>query len=801
MSIENEINTPSEEQVTNQEQSENQSEEQQTTNEEPTEEAVISAEEEVTEEKNSPQLDPVEEAPPVIEPETEIKEDISSEVETADNQVEPEKQEPISQEPKEETSEESGAEDSQPEVDADAQETTEEVAKAEGGGEKEEEAITEEKPPLNPELQALIGRVDEALNSKDTHILEAISAPELTRLLLFYGQEEDITPLFPKVGLIKRSFDAINKEEIAEEDAAAFTTALEAFNKRRSDFLQQENISRAHNSERKKELILKLQELVNAEDPVRMQQEVRDLQDSWKHIGNVLDEDKETLNKQYRQLLDDFYKKRDMHFELLDYDRRINLQEKEKLIVEAGTLIPQEDERHDPVVWKQKMDMFTSIQQKWRSIGHVPRDEMDRINTAYREAIDKFFEIREDFKKLQDKIREENAEKKEEILRHMARFKEFTADKPKAWNDATRELRTYQEAWKQIGQAPSRKNNELWSRYREVCDAFFNTKSEYFKQFDDLRSDNLEKKRELCEKAEALKESTEWEKSARILKQLQRDWKTIGPVPERHSNKLWNRFRTACDAFFEGRRKHYESLHETEYNNLSAKRVLIEEIKNLKVEEAGSIEAAIQQVKDAQAKWKSIGKVPYKEKDNIWNEFRSVIDAFFDGLSLKREEMRDFKMKASIEEINDPDKRTRAIRSKITRLRRKIQSGQEKVDQYSNNILFIAKGKAGDPLRNQIQKEIDREKQMISEWRKGIKELNEMLRNPPKAEPAKEEKPAEEKPAEESKKVEEATAETDSASSETPTEAENVEKATTKTEEDSADEDDIAAESDTESEE
>ncbi|RMG16673.1 MAG: DUF349 domain-containing protein, partial [Bacteroidetes bacterium] len=483
MSIEKEINTSPEEQVENQDASKEQPEDQQTpeneTVDQPESQDVVQDEASETTietpDQDSPEqplaeaetvshtpipppeaeADPpeakVEEAEPVNTPDTEQQETVLEVKEDAPPPAE--KTGPEKETPSEDKSEAEVAE-----TQAVAEVPTEEAESEEVGEAAEEEAVAEaekQEPEFDPDLMPLIQKIDETLASKDIHVLEGVSAQELTRLLLAFGQQEDIRQLIPKVGLIKRSFDAIKDQaEISDEDRSAFMTALEAFNQRRSDFHEQEEISRAHNSERKKELLLKLKALVEAQDPMSVQQEVRNIQDEWKMIGLPLKEDVDLLNRQYREQLDEFYRQRDIHYEMLDYDRKINLQEKEKLIAEAANLIPQEDERHDPIVWKQKMDMFTQIQQKWRSIGHVPRSEMDRINSAYREAIDKFFEIREGFKKLQEKIREENAEKKEEILRMMEKFRTFEADKPKAWNDATRELRTYQEAWKQIGQAP-----------------------------------------------------------------------------------------------------------------------------------------------------------------------------------------------------------------------------------------------------------------------------------------------------------------------------------------------------------
>ena len=635
-------------------------------------------------------------------------------------------------------SEELKSEDSSPESTENELISSEQTVEEEKEAEAEQVVAPKPKEVLPPLNQALLPKINELVSDKEKRhqLLTEATVTDLILLLESYNESGEVAPNIQKVGLVKRSYDALKyREDIARGLDERFRDALAAFNKMRTAFQAKADELKAVNSKHKKDLLEKLKEVVDAEDAMRIN-EVRAIQDEWKSIGHVLREDIEPLYREYRFLLDKFYKLREMHFELLDYDRRINLQEKEKLIADAEDLIPPEEDRENIDVWREKMDQLTELQQQWKAIGHVPREDMERINNEYRAVIDRFFEVRQGFMEIQDQLRQENGDRKQQILEKMTPFAAFNAEKPRAWNEATRELRSLQEEWKEVGQAPQAVNSELWSKYRELCNAFFNHKSEFFKRFDEFRAENLVKKRELVERAEALKDSSDFEQTAKELKQLQREWKTIGPVPERHSNKLWNRFRAACDAFFENRREHYSSLHEDENTNLDAKKALIEEVKKLKPGGDASPEVLIGKIKELQAKWKTIGKVPYKEKDKIWHEFRGAIDAFFDSLSLKRGELRKVKMRADIESVPD-SKRSGAIKSKISKIRRRLQQSQEKIDQYSTNIQFIAKGKSGDKLRNQIQAEIDKEVVLADDLKKQIKQLNEMLKNPPKKEEPK----------------------------------------------------------------
>ncbi len=562
------------------------------------------------------------------------------------------------------------------------------------------------------------------------------SVDELILYAKILQDQEYILGHIPKIGLVKRSFEEVREKSIIPTATIdEFRKHLASFNQKRATIQKELESGKEKNLLRKKGLLQQLQSIVESEDPMRVQ-EVRAIQDEWKSIGHVPKKEIESLYKEYRSLLDKFYQMREMHFEMLDYDRRINLQEKERLISEIEKLIPEEEDRENFDIWKERMDQLQEYQQQWRAVGHIPREDMDRISSEYRDVVDKFFEVRQEFLKKLDSIRQANGEKKQEILKEMEAFTSFESDKPKAWNEATSQLQVFQEKWKKLGQAPQQINGELWHRYREICNTFFSKKSAFFKKLDEMRAGNLEKKRALCERVEAIevKDGKEWEKSAKEIKAIQREWKQIGPVPERHSNKLWNRFRTACDVFFEQRRKHYTSIHEGEHTNLEKKKTLIADVKALTEDNEIEKGEAIQKVKGIQEKWKEIGKVPYKEKDKIWEEFRAEVDNFFNNLSLKKEEVRELKLKASLNMLDNPEKRSRHIKQRISRLRKKISQAKEKVDQYSINIQYISKGKSGDSLRNQIQKEIDKEQRIIDEWKKRIKMLNDTLKNPVKEE-------------------------------------------------------------------
>jgi hypothetical protein len=605
-------------------------------------------------------------------------------------------------------------------------------------------------PPLN---EALLVRIEEimALDNEEASklFLEEATLADLIHLMDRYIAEPEVRPAIPRVSLVRRTLDHLREQaggQLPDEIEQVLRNLFATFGKRRSEYQRKAEGEREENTRRKREMLEKLQQIVDANDPERIR-EVRELQEEWKAVGQVGKADMEAIYSQYRALLDRFYKLRDMHREMQDYDRRINLQEKERIIQEILKLIPPEEDRENADLWRERTDVLHELQEQWKSFGQVPRDDKDRINEEYRAAVDQFFEARQGFTAQQDQLRHENANKKLAIIARLEGFAAFEGTKPREWNEASEEVRRLQQEWAPIGPAPSAINGELWHKYRELCNTFFAKKSKFFNELEAEREANLVKKRELCERAEQMTENiSDWEATFQAYVKMQEEWRQIGPVPDRHSNKLWNRFRAACDKFFELRRQNGKSQNSEEAANLEAKKALIAEVRRIIDDSDMSVDQAIGQVKELQARWKTIGRVPIKEKDKIWEEFRSEVDHFFDSIpdrrrSGGRQAARAETARAkttSIESISEPDKRVEAIKKQQAALRRRIEMAQETVDNYTANLGMISKSKSSEALRNQIQRQIDDEQKEIAELKKQIKELTEMVKNLPKEEPAPE---------------------------------------------------------------
>lgn len=273
-----------------------------------------------------------------------------------------------------------------------------------------------------------------------------------------------------------------------------------------------------------------------------------------------------------------------------------------------------------------------SLHAQWKEIGPVAKEHQEEAWNRFKEVTDK---INEAYHKFFDTLREEqenNLKLKEEICRKLEEYAVLNIEKATDWNTASDGVLALQEEWKHAGTIPIKERNRLYKRYRAACDAFFNKKRQFFQEIQSMQSQNLAKKIALCEKVEAIKESTEWRTTTSKIIEYQREWKTIGPIPKKISNKIWNRFRSACDYFFDRKSELMKNVNSDQEKNLELKRALIEEARNFQL--TGNTDEDIEALKAFQARWAEIGFVPIKEKDAIQTEFRKLINGHFDQLDI-----------------------------------------------------------------------------------------------------------------------------------------------------------------------
>ncbi len=400
---------------------------------------------------------------------------------------------------------------------------------------------------------------------------------------------------------------------------------LTVYKEKRAAILAEEERAKAANYALKLQLIDQLKVLTESqEDFNKLYNDFKDIQQRWKEVKAVPQEHVNELWKNYQIYSEKFYDIIKINNQFRDYDFKKNLEMKTALCETVEKLQTEPD-----VV--SAFHQLQKLHQQWREIGPVAKELREDLWTRFKTAstiINKRHQ--EHFEGLKAK-EQENLEAKTAICEQIENI-DFSALKSfKDWEEKNKEVIALQDKWKTIGFAPKKSNVKIFERFRAACDVYFNRKSEFYKNIKDEMEKNLELKKALCEKAEALKDSTEWKSTTEKMIALQKEWKTIGSVARKHSDAVWKRFISACDYFFEQKNKNVSSQKSVEQTNLAAKKALVEKINAI---DETDHDEALATLKGCMAEWNTIGHVPFKEKDKIYKEYHEAVDKQFDRLKV-----------------------------------------------------------------------------------------------------------------------------------------------------------------------
>ena len=457
----------------------------------------------------------------------------------------------------------------------------------------------------------------------------------------------------------------------------------------------------ANNLALKREVLDKMETIAgNAEEVGQKYNEFQELQKQFKEIGAVDQQEVAGLWKRYTQLTEQFYDALKINKELRDYDFRKNLEAKLQICEEAEKLVQAPD----------VVDAFRKLQEmheQWRIIGPVAPSVREEIWNRFKAAsteINKRHQVHFEQLKAQEHANEMG---KTSICEKVEAIDLSQITTVKGWDDATKVILAFQDEWRKLGFASKRVNTQLFERFRQSCDNFFNQKAEFFKSVRGEQSDNLQRKIELCERAEALSTSTDWRKTTDQLISLQNEWKTIGPAPRKYSQQVWERFKSACDAFFKAKEEAVGGERATERANFERKQEIILALTNLKDDVEN---ATVKGVRDLMNQWAEIGHVPFKEKDKLQAKYKELIDFFFDKLDMKGQRRRFENIKEHVASIKDSNT-----------LQRKLERLINDLKTYENNLGFLnAKSKSGNGLVALMQSKMDELKAEIEELKKRI---------------------------------------------------------------------------------
>lgn len=457
---------------------------------------------------------------------------------------------------------------------------------------------------------------------------------------------------------------------------------LAAFRERKAVYLQEQEKVREENLARKNALLDELKGIIENPDEIGKQyQRVQQIQQEFKAITDIPAQAVSDVWKTYQTYVEQFYDLLKINKELRDYDFKKNLEQKEALCKSAEELADVED-----VVAAFKQ--LQALHNEWREIGPVAKELRDEIWNRFKDAstvINKrhqaFFETRKETETQNEAAKLALCEEIEQTIADLAEVSSYTV-----WDEKTKAILAMQERWKTIGFASRKNNTALFERFRQSCDAFFAAKAEYFKNAKESMNVNLEKKRALCEKAEAMKDSTDWKATGDAFVALQKEWKQIGPVAKKHSDAVWKRFNEACDYFFEQKKKAQSSSREVENANLQAKREVIARI--VAIDESVDDETARNSMREAIAQWNAIGHVPFREKDKLYKEYQAALDALYGRLNKNRNRNRMANYSNSLQQLAEgsSDKLYRE-RDKLVR---SYEMKKNEIQTYENNKGFLS---------------------------------------------------------------------------------------------------------------
>lgn len=598
--------------------------------------------------------------------------------------------------------------------------------------------LSEQKPEVAAAVtEEVVNQVSETQKVSEESLTNyaAMDKKQLVEVLQNLAQQP-VNEVKEDVVRVRVAFAAIRKEELAKEkeafiakgnEEAAFAPAADELEEqfkslyaeikeKRAAYNAAQDALKAENLAKKREIISKINEIAEDADNVNRQYStVQQLQQDFKAIGEVPSENDTEVWKSYQVAVERFYDLLKMNKELRDYDFKKNLEQKQALCAEAEAL----DEEADIV------DAFKKLQQlhtSWREIGPVSKEIREELWTRFKNAsavINKKYQAFFEERKANEK---KNAEGKEALC---VKIEAISTDNLKtyaAWDEATKAIIGLQEDWKKLGFASRKVNTELFARFRKSCDEFFAKKAEFFKRMKDELAANLAKKIELCEKAEALKDSTEWKKTTDALIALQKEWKTVGPVVKKHSDAVWKRFIAACDAFFEEKKKQNVNVHSVEHENLKQKKDIIAQINSIL--ENKETEDAPNKVRELMKKWQEVGHVPYKEKDKVYAEYKAAIDKAFEQLDMKAKKARMANFANSINQMSDTGK----VYHERERLVRAYEMKSQELKTYENNLgFFNAQSKSGNSLVKEMGRKIANIKEEIAMLEQKIKLIDEKI--------------------------------------------------------------------------
>ena len=596
----------------------------------------------------------------------------------------------------------------------------------------------ESAPEHQPEAAAEQTPTEETTEAPEAEPVVDYSSMGREELLAAFNEllQDDIARIRNRAAAIRNQFNVLNKEVekqsfetfLAEggnkEDykpandavAEAFYKAYDTYRARRQKMQEEIDAQKAANLEAKKQILEDLRVLIDKDEETLKQtyDEFNAIQEKWKAIGEVPRDQMNDLWQNYHFLIEQFFNKVKINKELRMLDLKRNLEQKIQLCERAEELI----------VETSVVKAFKALQElraQWREIGPVPTEQNEETWQRFNNAANQIDERRREYYDQRKEELDQNLLAKQALIE---KAEELTKEQPqstKGWNDTTAALDELLKLWKSIGPVPREQNEEIWGKFKGIIDKHYADKKLHFGQLRDEQTENYNKKLDLCLKAEAIAKREDWKKATEELLQLQAEWKTIGVTSRKVSDKIWHRFRSACDEFFAKKGEYFKDIRSNESENLAKKTAIIEEIKACQF--GDDKDENLKAIKDFQRRWMEIGHVPMKDKDRIQKEYRTLLDGIFDQLKISAREAEENRFRDRIR--NHGENNQHYLNSEKGELMKKIEKMRADLNLWENNLGFLASSKQADLLKEEFEKKMQHTRQQIALLEAKIRILDE----------------------------------------------------------------------------
>lgn len=599
--------------------------------------------------------------------------------------------------------------------------------------------LEEEKKAVEVSEEITETPAEETIVEKPTENASKLSTKEEVLLRLKEVAQDAENANKQELDGLKQTFYKIHNAEIeaakktfvenggAEEEFIAqpsgveeeFKSLMAAIKEKRSALAAEIEKQKEENLQVKLSIIEELKELVESPDDAnKSYNEFKKLQQQWNEVKLVPQAKVNELWKNYQLHVEKFYDILKLNNEFREYDFRKNLEIKTHLCEAAEKLANEQD-----VV--SAFHQLQKLHQEFRDTGPVAKELRDEIWNRFKAASTAVNRRHQQHFEALKETEQHNLDQKT-VICEIVEAIEFDQLKTfAAWETKTQEVIALQNKWKTIGFAPQKMNVKIFERFRKACDEFFKKKGEFFKLLKEGMNANLEKKKALCEKAESLKDSTEWKETAEILTKLQKEWKTIGPVSKKYSDAVWKRFITACDYFFEQKGKATSSQRSVEQENLEKKKAIIARL--TAIDETMDADEASKEVRELMKEWNGIGHVPFKEKDRLYKQYHGLIDQLFDRFNISASNKKLSNFKSSIGNIQSGG--SQSLYREREKLVRTYENMKNELQTYENNLGFLTtSSKKGNSLLTEINRKVEKLKSDLELVLQKIKVIDESIK-------------------------------------------------------------------------